>query len=154
MAGTMSLMDAPEYDPARGPRIRRRLYAGLAAALVVAAAVYSLWDWPQQRILNHFFALVEQGNYPAAYAAWNHDPEWRQHLSLYTGYTYSDFLKDWGPRGDYGVIRSHHITMTKTVGNGVVMGVDINGGTKPLFMRVDLAGKTVGYSPVELYEGR
>ncbi len=41
----------------------------------------------------------------------------------------------------------------KTVGNGVVMGVNINGGKTPIFLRVDHKSKTIGFSPVELYTG-
>jgi hypothetical protein len=34
-----------------------------------------------------------------------------------------------------------------------VLGVDINGGKTPLFLRVDNASGTLGFSPVELYTG-
>ena len=38
---------------------------------------------------------------------------------------------------DYGKIRSHEIVMAKSYGNGVVIGIYLNGGKKPLFLRVD-----------------
>lgn len=153
MVQTMTLMDAPEYDPRKAVRIRRLVLLALGVLAVLALLIYLFWDWPQEHRLNHFFALVEKGDLPEAYADWNQDPNWPQHTKLYTAYTFNDFKKDWGPSSDYGVIRSHNIVITKTVGNGVVMGVDINGSTKPLFMRVDLQHKTIGFSPVELYVG-
>jgi hypothetical protein len=153
MAHTMTLMEAPEYDPRRGVRLRKLVLLALGVMLVGAVLCWAFWDWPQEHALNHFFSLVEKGDLQGAYADWNQDPQWQQHPQRYTGYTFKDFTKDWGPKSDYGVIRSHTITLTKTVGNGVVMGVDINGGKKPLFMRVDSKHKTIGFSPVELYEG-
>jgi hypothetical protein len=35
----------------------------------------------------------------------------------------------------------------------VVIGVNINGGKTPIFLRVDSKSKTIGFSPVELYLG-
>ncbi len=153
MAQTMTLMEAPEYDPRRAARLRKLVYLALGVVALVAVLAWSFWDWPQEHELNHFFSLVEKGDLPAAYADWNQDPDWQQHPQKYTAYPFKDFTRDWGPQSDYGVIRTHKVMLTKTVGNGVVMGVDINGGSKPLFMRVDTKHKTIGFSPVELYEG-
>ena len=68
---------------------------------------------------------------------WNHDPDWQQHKEKYSAYDFDQFTKDWGPMSDYGKIRSHQILMAKSYGNGVVIGVNINGGKTPLFLRVD-----------------
>jgi hypothetical protein len=89
----------------------------------------------------------------SAYGQWNNDPDWQQHPDRYKAYSFDDFTKDWGIGSDYGQIKSHKIEITKTVGNGVVMGVDINGGKTPLFLRVDHKTKEIGFSPVELYVG-
>ena len=47
-----------------------------------------------------------------------HDPDWKQHASKYTRYPYSDFLKDWGPSGEWGIIKSHHIEGAATPSAG------------------------------------
>lgn len=149
----MTLLDAPRYDPRRDNLIRNSILATLGIAVLAAVLTVVFWDWPQQHRVNHFFSLVENHDLPGAYAYWNNDPDWKQHGDRYSGYNYAEFSRDWGPRGDYGVIRSHKIDITKTVGNGVVMGVDINGGKTPLFLRVDRKTKEIGFSPVELYVG-
>jgi hypothetical protein len=157
----MTLMDAPQYN-ARRERLNRNL--GITA-IVVAVLVFfgvifwyldmpwQLWHWPSDHRVNQFFATVESGNLEKAYALWNNDPNWQQHASQYAAYDFTQFQKDWGPASDYGTIKSHRIIVAKTVGNGVVMGVDINGGKTPLFLRVDHKTKTIGFSPVELYIG-
>jgi hypothetical protein len=149
----MTLLDAPRYDAHRARIIRNSILATIGLVIVLAVLTVVFWDWPQQHRINHFFSIVEKGDMPDAYAYWNNDPAWRQHADRYTGYTFDDFQKDWGPSSDYGVIKTHRIQITKTVGNGVVMGVDINGGKTPLFLRVDHKSKEIGFSPVELYVG-
>jgi hypothetical protein len=149
----MTLLDAPIYNARRGRLIRNSLIATAIAIVVLAILTWLLWDWPEQHRVNHFLATVESGDLNTAYAEWNHDPDWRQHPDRYKGYTFADFSKDWGIGSDYGQIKSHTIAITKTVGNGVVMGVNINGGKTPLFLRVDHKTKQIGFSPVELYVG-
>ncbi|MEA2539854.1 MAG: hypothetical protein QOH35_1220, partial [Acidobacteriaceae bacterium] len=37
-----------------------------------------------------------------------------------------------------------------TVGSGVVVGVEVNGQKKPVFLWVQRSNKTLGFSPVQL----
>ena len=149
----MTLLDAPTYNAHRARILRNSIITTLCVLVVGAVLTFVFWDWPQQHRVNHFLSIVERGDLPDAYAYWNNDPDWRSHAGRYKAYTFKDFSKDWGPSSDYGVIRSHKIVITKTVGNGVVMGVAINGGKTPLFLRVDHKSRQIGFSPVELYVG-
>jgi hypothetical protein len=149
----MTLLDAPIYNARRARAIRNSILGVLIALVVASLLAWAFWDWPEQHRLNHFLATVESGDLNTAYAEWNHDPDWQKHPDRYKAYSFADFSKDWGPGSDYGQIKSHKIEITKTVGNGVVMGVDINGGKTPLFLRVDHKTKEIGFSPVELYVG-
>jgi hypothetical protein len=156
----MTLMDAPQFNARRERRNRNLAIAAIVVAVLIFFGVisfyldmpWSLWHWPSDHRANQFFATVESGNLQKAYGLWNNDPNWQQHPAQYAGYDFTQFQKDWGPASDYGVIKSHQIIIAKTVGNGVVMGVDINGGKTPIFLRVDHT-KTIGFSPVELYTG-
>jgi hypothetical protein len=159
----MTLLDAPKFDEKAAKRNRQLSIAALAAvALLLIAYVvlwfgvfhtFEFWAWPAERRLGAFLESVEAGDLPSAYAQWNHDPDWRQHKEKYAAYDFDQFRKDWGPMGDYGKIRSHQILMAKSVGNGTIIGVDINGGKTPIFLRVDDKTKEIGFSPVELYVG-
>ena len=93
---------------------------------------------------------IEAKDYSHAYALWNSDPDWQQHLDRYKLYTFDQFKKDWGPSGDYGVITKAKIVVTKEYGSGVVIGVRVNDNPKILFLWVEKKSKTIGYSPVEL----
>ena len=149
----MTLLDAPTYNARRARVIRNSIIAGLVAVVVIAAATWWFWNWPAQRRVNNFFAAVQAADFDKAFGIWNNDPNWQQHPDQYRLYNFDQFKKDWGPSSDFGVIRSHEITITKTVGNGVVMGVAINGGKTPTFLRVDHKTKQIGFSPIELYTG-
>jgi len=157
----MTLMDAPQYNMRRE---RRNRNLGIAAIVILIIAFFAcisfyldtpwqLWHWPSDHKVNQFFSAVEAGDLNKAYGVWNNDPNWQKHPQQYSGYDFTQFQKDWGSASDYGVIKSHKIIVAKSVGNGVVLGVDINGGKTPLFLRVDNASGTIGFSPVELYTG-
>jgi hypothetical protein len=149
----MTLLDAPAYNARRARLIRDSVIAVLAVIVVLGIATWWFWDWPEQHRVNNFLAAVEARDFNKAYSIWNNDPDWQQHPERYKLYDFTQFQKDWGQTSDYGVIKSHEIMITKTVGNGVVMGVNINGGKTPLFLRVDHKSKQIGFSPIELYVG-
>jgi hypothetical protein len=157
----MTLMDAPQFNARRARLIRDLSIAALV--LVILGAVggalfaidypWQLWNWPADHRVNAFLDDVQSGNMQKAFADWNNDPDWQQHPQKYKLYDMNQFEKDWGPGSDYGVIKSHRIVVAKRVGNGTVMGVDINGGSTPIFLRVDNKSHEIGFSPMELYVG-
>jgi hypothetical protein len=159
----MTLLDAPKFDEKAAKR-NRKVGIGLLIAFGVLVVVYvvlwqttfhtfEFWAWPAEARLNTFLKTIEAGDLSSAYGQWNHDPEWKQHPDKYKNYDFDQFTKDWGPMSDYGKIRSHKIGLAKASGNGVVIGVFMNGGKTPLFLRVDSKTKEIGFSPVELYIG-
>jgi hypothetical protein len=157
----MTLIDAPQYDVRRERRNRNIRITALVVVILglitlgswAVEVPWQVWHWPQDHRVNNFLASVQSGDFQKAYAQWNNDPDWQQHPDQYKNYDFAAFQKDWGPASDYGVIKSHQIIVAKKVGNGVVMGVNINGGKTPIFLRVDSKSKTIGFSPVELYMG-
>lgn len=149
----MTLMNAPQYD-ARRARLIRDISIGVVVLIVIlGAGAWFFWNWPSEHRVNKFFAILETGDLAKAYAQWNNDPDWQQHADRYKNYDFAQFQKDWGSSGDYGVIKSHQVMVSKTVGNGVIIGININGGKTPIFLRVDHQTKQIGFSPVELYTG-
>jgi hypothetical protein len=158
----MTLLDAPAFNARRAQTIRTFSIAGVVVVVLVIAGTllwvlqlpWQLWHWPSDHKVNQFMAAVESSDMNKAYGLWNHDPNWQQHPQQYQPYGINEFTKDWGPSSDYGTITSHQIFISHRAGNGVIVGVYINGNkSKPLFLRVDSATKTIGFSPVELYSG-
>jgi len=146
----MTLLDAPKYDSAKGRRRRNIILIVVAACIIIAGFLWYFWDWPEQHMVNQFFTTIEAGDMPKAFGIWNHDPNWQQHPQEYKAYNYGHFLNDWGHSSDWGDIKTHKIVMTRTVGSGVVVGVDINGQKTPIFLWVQRSNKTLGFSPVSL----
>jgi hypothetical protein len=158
----MTLLDAPVYNAREANRNRNIVIAVIVVVLLIAATGFLGFltghGWffntvPSEHRVNKFLDAVEAKDFTQAYGRWNHDPDWQKHPDQYKLYDFNQFQKDWGPTSDYGVIRSHQIVIVKAVGNGVVMGVNINGGKTPLFLRVDNKTKQIGFSPIELYVG-
>ena len=135
----MTLMDAPKFDVRRERRNRTLLITGVVVIALAAIAVgswavevpWQLWHWPADHRVNNFFAAVQSGDMQKAYGIWNNDPNWQQHPTSTSPTASDEFDKDWGPASDYGTIKSHKIVIAHHVGNGVVMGVNINGGKSP-----------------------
>ena len=147
----MTLLDAPQYDPAKARKRRDILIAAIVVLFVLAGFSWYFWDWPQERLVNQFFATLEARDLPKAFGIWNHDPRWQQHPERYASYPYGRFEVDWGHASDWGDIKTHKIAMALTRGSGVVVGVVVNGDkTHPVFLWVERKSKTLGFSPVEL----
>ncbi|MGC1297189.1 MAG: hypothetical protein WA869_19335 [Alloacidobacterium sp.] len=158
----MTLLDAPVYNARLANRNRNLLIAVVAVILLIAVTGFLGFltghGWffstvPSEHRVNKFLDSVETKDFTKAYGQWNNDPDWQNHPDQYKLYDFNQFQKDWGPTSDYGVIRSHQIVIVKAVGNGIVMGVNVNGGKTPLFLRVDNKTKQIGFSPIELYVG-
>lgn len=146
----MVLLDAPQYD-ARRARIRRNVIIGVIVAIpFIAFFTWYSWNWPEEHRVDKFFHAIEAKDYSHAFAIWNSDPNWQQHPDEYKLYPYQAFMSDWGPSGEYGVITSAKILVSLQRGNGVVIGVRVNGNPKTLFLFVVRKSKTIGFSPVEL----
>ena len=107
MAST--IFEAPQYDPRREQR--RKMMIALAALVVVILGLlaYLYRNWPEERVVDKFFTALEQKNYEKAYGIWMADPDWKQHPEKYAKYPFSEFYIDWGPGGEWGVIKSHKI---------------------------------------------
>ncbi len=154
----MTLFEAQPYDVARARR-KRNLIIGLAfLVIVIALGWWQMRYWPEERIVDRFFDALQQQNYEQAYGVWMHDAEWKQHADRYSRYRYSDFIKDWGPGGEWGIIKSHHISGVGVphgysgsrfaTPSGVVVVVTVNDRiADKASIWVEKADKTLGFSP-------
>src|SRR4051794_32822746 len=121
-----TIFQAPEYDPARDQRRRRTIIIIIVAVLLLALVGYRFRNWPEERVVSHFFEALQQHKYEDAYAIWIHDPAWKQHPEKYTRYPYHEFYQDWGPGGEWGLINSYRVDGSTRSGSGVVVVVTVN----------------------------
>ena len=128
----MSLLDAKEYDP-RPARVRKRVVIATIAFGVAALAFWWFFrDWPQKHAVNRFFEALERQDYNAAYAIYNADPEWNKHPDRYGRYPLPQFIVDWGPSSEFGVITGHRVDCAKATGSGVIVAVTVDGRQCPV----------------------
>lgn len=144
-----TIFTAPQYDPRRERRRRSILAAVIAAAIVVAVFAYLYRNWPEERVVDRFFTAVVNKDFEKAYGIWLHDPNWKQHPQNYPNYTFREFYNDWGPGGEWGIIRSFHVdgSARPKQGSGVVVQVTVNDRKEPARIWVEKKDKTLTFSP-------
>ncbi len=153
----MALLDAKEYDP----RPAQRRWRLVMIAVVVAIAAFLVWwffrYYPEEQALNRFFEAIEHKDFDKAYGIYFADPNWKQHPEKYNQYPISQFVLDWGPSSEYGVITSHKIdcateppTKAYRSPTGVIVVVSINNRPETTSMWVEKKTKSVTLSPQEV----
>jgi hypothetical protein len=148
----MALMDAEQYDPTIERRRRRLILTILCVLLVGSWIAYHLRHHSERAAARKFFAALEKRDYEAAYAVWLHDPNWRQHLAKYTAYAFNDFYSDWGPGGEWGLIKSYHVdcSLSPGGGSGVIVQVTINQRAAHAYVWVEKSDHTLSFSPKQI----
>lgn len=142
-----SIFSAPSYDPARAKR-KRWIIAGVAFAILLSVYLYFQFrNWPEERVVNRFFQSLEAKDYEKAYGIWMADPNWKQHPNEHSRYRYGEFYLDWGPGGEYGLIKSYKVDGTKRMGTGVVVVTTVNERTEKARLWVERSDKTMSFSP-------
>ena len=146
----MTLMDAQQYDESRDRRRRNLIIIAVIAALILAWIVFHLRDYPERQAADKFFSALQHGDVEGAYALWMRDPDWKQHPQKYSNYTLGDFGQDWGPAGQWGIIKSYKVDCSYSRGSGVIVEVTPNKRAEHANVWVDKADKTLHFSPSEI----
>lgn len=158
----MTLLDAKELDPEKARASRRRYFIilGLIVAVLVVGLLGALlgYGWffryfPEEHMVGHFFDDLQRQDYKDAYGIWMHDPNWQQHPQQYSKYPFNDFYRDWGPGGEWGIIKTQKVYGASTCpgpGSGVVVDVIVNDRTEHAQVWVEKSDKTLSFPPCEL----
>ena len=147
----MTLLDAPLYDSAKARRRKITIAAAIVAVIALAVLAWMYRNWPEEHAVDRFFTALQHHEYEDAYGIYFNDPGWRQHQQKYPQYTYADFYRDWGPGGEWGLVKSHRIygsANTKAFGGGgVVVEVIVNERAEHARMFVQKSDKTLTVYP-------
>lgn len=147
----MTLLDAPSYDPAKARRRKILITVLILATLLLAVLAWMYRNWPEEHAVDKFFSALQRQDFDTAYAIYFNDPAFRQHLQKYSQYTYADFYRDWGPGGEWGLIKSHKIYGSADTkgfgGGGVVVEVIVNERAEHARMFVQRSDKTLTVYP-------
>ncbi len=152
----MTLLDAPTPDLARERRRKLIIVYAIVAVVVVALLVWRFRYWPEEHVVDKFFSALQAKDYEGAYGVWMHDPAWRQHPEKYAAYPYNDFYRDWGPGGEWGLVKDHSVdcALGTKESSGVILQVTVNGRAEHPYLYVNKSDKTMSFSPTEIRCGR
>ena len=156
----MTLLNAPEYDPAKDRRRKNMLIGAGVLVLVIAAIGLGGffaghgWFFDDLVIEHHvgtFLGAVQADDLDQAFAIWLNDPDWKQHPQN-PNYDFTRFQDDWGPksRNGEGDIKSYKVKFSKRTGTGCIVAVSINGAKRPLFLWYEKSTGRMSFSPLEL----
>lgn len=119
--------------------------------LIGGSVTYHLRNQPERTVVDKFFTALQAQDYEGAYAIWFNDPQWKQHTAKYSTYAFNDFYRDWGPGGEWGLIKSHSVDCSLSPGgSGVIVQVTVNGRSQHPYVWVEKSDKTLSFSPNEI----
>jgi hypothetical protein len=146
----MTLLDAREYDPEKERRKKVRIISAILFLLLVGFLLWWFRYWPEQRVADHFFEALQKQDYESAYGIWMHDPQWREHPARFKKYPFNEFYTDWGPGGQWGLVKSYKIYAAGTPpggGSGVIVDMVVNDRSEHARVWVEKSDKTMSFSP-------
>ena len=147
----MTLLDAHPYDPAKARRRKIKIAVIVVIVVAFAALAWMYRNWPEEHSVDKFFTALQHQDYETAYGIYFNDSGWQKHQQKYSQYTYADFYRDWGPGGEWGLVKSHRIygsANTKGLGSGgVVVEVIVNERAEHARMFVQKSDKTLTVYP-------
>jgi hypothetical protein len=151
----MTLMDAQPYDATRARRRRTAILLAIIVALIAAWCLYHYRDHAERAAGARFFAELQKRDYEGAYGIWFNDPGWKQHPQNYSKYEFNDFYRDWGPGGEWGLVKSYAVdcSLSPKGGSGVIVQVTVNERAERAYLWVQKSDKTLSFSPNEIQCG-
>jgi hypothetical protein len=149
----MTLLDAKQYDFARARRRRNGIIVGVIVAIFVAWFIYHERNHSERHAVRKFFEALQSRNYEQAYAVWQSDPEWKQHPTKFPNYPYNDFYTDWGPGGQWGLVKSSKVDCSLSTGSGVIVQTTVNDRAERANIWVDKSNKSLSFPPSEIQCG-
>ena len=149
----MTLLDAREYDPEKEHKRKVRIISVVVIAVILLCLGWWFRYWPEEHIAGRFFAALQEQDYNAAYGIWMHDPQWQQHPDQHPRYPFSEFYRDWGPGGEWGLIKTEKVFDASRCpggGTGVVVDVVVNNRAQHAQVWVEKSDHTLSFPPCEL----
>ena len=152
----MTLLDAKEFHPEKESRKRKRLILIITVLVILVLLGWWFRYWPEEHIVKNFFEALQKQDFRTAYAIWQHDPEWQRHpdSKLVHDYPFAEFYRDWGPGGQWGVIKSAKVNGAAPCppppSSGILVDVIVNDRVEHAQVWVEKGNHTLGYPPCEL----
>jgi len=137
-------------------KVPRNLLIAAILILAVSLIFYILLRFHTEKATARLFlSQVAAGDYQSAYRTWK--PA--------SSYSFQDFMRDWGPNGEYGPVKTYDLLSARSPSNasGVIVTVavsavspfprdgDPNGrNTKEVRLWVERRDQSISYAPEEI----
>jgi hypothetical protein len=149
----MTLLDAKEYNPEQERKRKKLIISIIAILLILVGVVWWNRFLLEERVAGKFFDALQKQDYNTAYGIWFQDPAWQQHPNNHPKYPFNEFYRDWGPGGEWGLIKTQKVFGSSTCpggGTGVVVDVVVNDRAQHAQVSVEKSDKTMSFPPCEL----
>jgi len=146
----MTLMDAAPPDLTRERRRRIIILTVVICVVLLIGLGWFFRYWPEERVADKFFDALKRQDYETAYGIYFQDPAWKQHPQQHSNYPYNEFYTDWGPGGEWGLVKTFKIEASGNcprAGSGVVVQLIVNGRSERARVYVDKSDKTISGPP-------
>jgi len=146
----MTLMDAAPPDLTRERRRRIIILTVVTCVVLLIGLGWIFRYWPEERVADKFFDALKRQDYETAYGIYFQDPAWKQHPQQHSNYPYNEFYTDWGPGGEWGLVKTFKIEASGNcprAGSGVVVQLIVNGRSERARVYVDKSDKTISSPP-------
>jgi len=146
----MTLMDAAPPDLTRERRRRIIILTVVICVVLLIGLGWFFRYWPEERVADKFFDALKRQDYETAYGIYFQDPAWKQHPQQHSNYPYNEFYTDWGPGGEWGLVKTFKIEASGNcprAGSGVVVQLIVNGRSERARVYVDKSDKTISSPP-------
>ena len=143
-------MYAAPPDVARERRRRIITLTIVTAVVLLIGLGWMFRYWPEEHVADKFFEGLKRQDYETAYGIYYNDPAWKQHPQQHSNYPYNEFYTDWGPGGEWGLIKTYKIEASGNcprAGTGVVVQLIVNGRSDRARVYVDKSDKTISSPP-------
>ncbi len=127
--------------------IKRVLFIGLPAILLLTGAFFYFRTWSEERAVSNFLATLEQKDYDAAYRMWCT----AEKPCLY--YPLEKFKEDWGPEGQYGKLSSLKFESVDYCDTGVVFETTYP-NAQPFGLWVERSSNMISFAPWQRCPGK
>ena len=148
----MGLMDGDAGPPpSKAPRY---IITGVAVLLAVTIPLYLLLRFHTEKATAHqFLDELVAGDYQGAYRTWKPG----------SSYSFQDFMRDWGPSGEYGPVKSYDLESARSPGgaSGVIITVGVSSvapypsdsasNIKEIRLWVERSDQSISYAPQEIH---
>jgi len=143
-------MDAAPPDLTRERRRRIIILTVVTCVVLLIGLGWIFRYWPEEHVADIFFDALKRQDYETAYGIYFQDPAWKQHPQQHSNYPYNEFYTDWGPGGEWGLVKTFKIEASGNcprAGSGVVVQLIVNGRSERARVYVDKSDKTISSPP-------